>query len=260
MGMTEGGLAHLLDAGKTCSELEVFTHHRISTHILAHGFPCVVARSVLNRRTYRMGIYDTLGSKDAALGLCHDLYEFSNEFKDTSQTRASSAQDKISFTSFIATFQHPHIESELAFEELLWRQLQTMHCIDARHFDWDGTVSKNPGSPDFSFSLGGRAFFVVGLHPRSSRLARRTEMPCLVFNPHKQFETLRITGKYDGICNAIRQRDIALQGSTNPMLSHFGEQAESRQYAGRAVPSNWQCPFNAQSGQNDARHPETQPS
>jgi hypothetical protein len=42
---------------------------------------------------------------------------------------------------------------------------------------------------------------------------------------------------------AIRQRDIALQGSINPVLARFGEASEARQYSGRAVESNWKCPF-----------------
>jgi FPC/CPF motif-containing protein YcgG len=50
----------------------------------------------------------------------------------------------------------------------------------------------------------------------------------------------------------IRARDVALQGSMNPMLSDFGEQSEARPYSGRAVPQDWipdfpdpqkKCPF-----------------
>ncbi len=44
-------------------------------------------------------------------------------------------------------------------------------------------------------ALSARAFFVVGLHPGASRLARRTPMPCLVFNLHEQFEQLKASGK-----------------------------------------------------------------
>jgi FPC/CPF motif-containing protein YcgG len=41
----------------------------------------------------------------------------------------------------------------------------------------------------------------------------------------------------------IRHRDIALQGSTNPMLTDFGEQSEARQYSGRAVDDDWVPPL-----------------
>jgi hypothetical protein len=46
----------------------------------------------------------------------------------------------------------------------------------------------------------------------------------------------------------IRRRDIALQGSTNPMLSDFGEQSEARQYSGRAVDAGWSPPFKVSGG------------
>ena len=38
---------------------------------------------------------------------------------------------------------------------------------------WDPSVSEDPDDPLFSFSFGGHALFVVGLHPQSSRLSRR---------------------------------------------------------------------------------------
>ncbi|HBR51859.1 MAG TPA: hypothetical protein DEA71_17475 [Nitrospira sp.] len=50
------------------------------------------------------------------------------------------------------------------------------------------------------------------------------------FNLHEQFDRLRA-------------REMTLQGSINPMLSSFGDNPETRQYSGRAVPDNWVCPF-----------------
>lgn len=209
-------------------------HRRFRDQLFSREFACVAARSVLNRRTYRMGVYDTLGSTQAAFGLCHDLYEFNHEF-------AASAQP---FTSFVAAFRGPRIVEESAFEALLWQQLQRMHGIDARYFEWDRAVSKDPDSPKFSFSIGGRAFYVVGMNPCASRRSRRTSGECfLVFNGHDQFETLRESGRYGQLQKAIRERDIACQGSINPMLDDFGATSEARQYAGRAVPAGWRCPF-----------------
>ena len=68
-------------------------------------------------------------------------------------------------------------------------------------------------------------------------------MPCLVFNFHDQFETLRASGKFARMQEAIRKRDIALQGSINPVLARFGEASEARQYSGQEVSQEWQCPF-----------------
>ena len=76
-------------------------------------------------------------------------------------------------------------------------------------------------------------------------------MPCLVFNFHEQFEQLKASGKYTVLQDAIRTRDIALQGSINPVLARFGETSEARQYSGRAVEADWQCPFHSKA-QKDA--------
>ena len=126
----------------------------------------------------------------------------------------------------------------------MWEQLQALSMIDrAKGFHWDRHVSDDPNRADFSFSVAGRAFFIVGLHPGASRKARQAPVPCLVFNFHDQFEELKASGKYASMQTAIRKRDTALQGSVNPMLSRFGEASEAIQYSGRAVQEGWQCPF-----------------
>ena len=135
------------------------------------------------------------------------------------------------------------VPDEAAFEAALWAHLQAMHEHDQTRFDWDARVGSDPSLSDFSMSIGGRAFFVVGLHPAASRVSRRAPFPCLVFNFHDQFESLKASGKYQTMQAAIRARDVALQGSVNPVLSRFGEASEARQYAGRAVSKEWRCPF-----------------
>ncbi|MNR56963.1 YqcI/YcgG family protein [compost metagenome] len=50
--------------------------------------------------------------------------------------------------------------------------------------------------------------------------------------------------------DAIRTRDIALQGSINPVLARFGEASEARQYSGRAVEADWQCPFHSKAAKD----------
>ena len=133
------------------------------------------------------------------------------------------------------------VVSEIEFENLLWRQLQFLHEMD--NTGWDPMVSDDPNDPNFSFSIGGKAFYVVGLHPEASRLARRAPYPTLVFNLHSQFEKLREMGVYHKVRDKIRERDKAVQGSINPVLQDFGEESEARQYSGRQVGKNWKCPF-----------------
>ena len=145
--------------------------------------------------------------------------------------------------SMIASFRSPEITSELHFEELLWKQLQAIHEIDRQHFSWDQSVSNDPSDGSFSLSVGGRAFFVVGLHPLASRRARRFPRPVLVFNLHEQFDRLRKRGKFEMMKTIIRARDMDYSGSINPMVSDHGDTSEARQYSGRAVPEGWRCPF-----------------
>lgn len=81
------------------------------------------------------------------------------------------------------------------------------------------------------------------MHPLASRNARQFCHTALVFNLHEQFEDLRRRGKYEMFTNMIRARDMAFQGSINPVLKNFGTSSEARQYSGRAVEDNWRCPF-----------------
>ena len=51
-----------------------------------------------------------------------------------------------------------------------------------------------------------------------------------------------------GMRNAVRKRDIQLQGAINPVLDSFGNASEARQYSGRAVDGDWKCPFSQHRG------------
>jgi len=70
------------------------------------------------------------------------------------------------FESFIGVFKQTSIQSEREFETRLWRQLQKLHRLD--EYPWDPAVRHDPESANFSFSVAGTAFYVVGLHPRIS--------------------------------------------------------------------------------------------
>lgn len=145
--------------------------------------------------------------------------------------------------TFAASFTAPLELTEQEFETALWRQLQDLHELDATRFGWDPAVDSDPASPRFGFSLGGHAFFVVGLHANASRITRRFRYPTMVFNSHLQFERLRERGAYTRIQSQVQAREMALQGSLNPNLADFGEASEAAQYSGRAVEDDWTCPF-----------------
>jgi uncharacterized protein len=194
-------------------------------------FPCVGAKAAFNSDSHTLRVFPELGSAAATAMLATALYEF---------TRSAVNHE---YATFVAIFERPRELDEIGFENLFWRQLRALHQHDAARFDWDPNVKSDPADPHFSFSFGGQALYVIGLHANSSREARRFPWPAMVFNPHEQFERLRADGKWKRMRETIRQRDFELQGSINPMLSDFGEQSEARQYSGRAVEDNWRAPF-----------------
>jgi uncharacterized protein len=206
----------------------------LSDFVSDAAFPCVGAKSALNKGRMRFAEYESLGRGSDAADLCDQLQNFSSEFPDPGASPVS----------FVAMFRD-QVSDERKFETALWRHLQLMHEHDRVEFTWDRSVDSDPASNDFSFSIGGRSFFVVGLHPTATRLSRRTPFPCLVFNFHDQFEQLKSSGKYQSMQTVIRERDVELQGSVNPVLERFGAASEARQYSGRAVDADWRCPFAA---------------
>ena len=160
----------------------------------------------------------------------------------------SYAREPSLFHSLVVIFEDDSNLDETAFESCLWERLESLTYND----DWhgqppDARVSANPNDTHFSLSFGGEAFFVVGVHPKASRPARRFERPTLVFNLHDQFEKLRAHGLYDKMRSTIINRDIALAGDANPMLARHGTISEARQYSGRAVSADWVCPFSGRS-------------
>lgn len=201
------------------------------------SFPCVGAKAALARG--EMFVHEFGMLNDAA----HDA-ELLDSLEAFVKTMESADDDPLKVHSFVAVFKGPFITSELQFENLLWTQLYNLHILDvSRGFSAASDISSNPESPQFSLSLAGHPFFVIGLHPGASRLARTFRSPVLVFNSHRQFEALRADGRYSKMQKAIRKRDIALQGSINPNLADFGFNSEARQYSGRKADANWKCPF-----------------
>ena len=220
--------------------------------IVSANFPCVGAKAAFNSKAETVRLFDELGGTESTKNLAEALSQFTRLAEqdpvataDQARTEgASSIQYRPSeYATFVAIFDRPRQCTEIEFENLLWQQLRLLHDWDRRHSEWDKTVAADPDDPHFSFSFGGHALYVIGMHANSSREARRFPWPTLVFNPHKQFERLRAEGKWPRMQETIRDRDRDLQGTVNPMLSDFGVESEARQYSGRAVEENWRAPF-----------------
>ncbi|MFG1999003.1 guanitoxin biosynthesis heme-dependent pre-guanitoxin N-hydroxylase GntA [Spirillospora sp. NPDC048911] len=201
--------------------------------VTGDSFACVAAKTAARRGAIVHRHYGVMGDDATTEALHADLAGFA----------AGKDDIDLLLASFVATFDGPAELTEEEFDEVLWHQLQRLHDLDSARFGWSGRVDPDPSSRNFGFSAGGHPFFVVGLHPRSSRVTRRFDRPALAFNSHVQFDRLKERGIYPRLQRETRAREMALQGSLNPNLAEFGEASEAFQYSGLAVDSHWKCPF-----------------
>ncbi len=206
----------------------------LQDHVADRLFPCVGAKAALARGTLSVLACNRIDSGWDDLRIHDGLMRFAAAYRE----------EPALFRSFAVVFNGPIDLDEATFERALWDRVQSLSDKDVwRGQPYDQRVSHDPDDPHFSLSFGGEAFFVVGIHPNSSRPARRFAKPALVFNLHDQFERLRAEGRYEGMREKILVRDEALAGSRNPMLARHGAASEARQYSGRVVDEGWACPF-----------------
>lgn len=231
MAVSEEVLLSAIDKQKVSKQAR-FIHDQFRSLILHPQFPCPGAKTAFSRGTYRMGVFEKMADTSSTQLLGQALAAFVAE-------RESMDRE---FTTFIASFKEKVMPTaDCGFTELLWNQLQLLHEIDQS--EWDPKVSSDPEAANFSFSFGGCAFFVIGIHSESWRYARRFGWPTLVFNAHDQFERLRARGEFQQFRDTVRKRDVALQGCSNPILEDHGLSSEARQYSGEQLSQEWKCPF-----------------
>jgi len=204
------------------------TYHDL---IIEKDHPCIMAQSVFKTDEVELYSYQELGSRKAAQQLLNDIKQYLKTYDFQSN----------SFKTLMAVFPDDQFDTEKEFEDKLWQHLRQIYKLDDQ--PWDEDVAKDPSDSDFSFSIAGAAFFIVGMHSKSSRKARQSPHPCLTFNLHWQFEKLREMGTFEQVRDKIRTRDEALQGDVNPVVKDHGEESEAKQYSGRKVEGNWKCPF-----------------
>lgn len=197
-------------------------------------FPCVGAKSALSKRHLHCIVASDINSTWDDLRVHREVERF---------VRIAKA-DRSGFWSCVVLFEDASPLTEKQFERALWARLQSWSDKDEwLGFDAGSDFSTDTAEPDFALSFAGEAFFAVGLHPGSSRVARQFGSPVIVLNPHWQFKELRETGRYDKMRSVILDRDEKVAGSINPMLAAHGSISEARQYSGRAVDESWKCPF-----------------
>ena len=220
-------------------------HTAVDTHSLQSRFfqfleekpfPCVGAKSALARDGLETFAARDIRSAWDDLAIHQHLCAFGERLDDRSDA----------LRSFAVLFESPANLSETEFEHCLWDRLQSL-CDKDRwlSYRYDPDVNPDPSSPEFAFSVGGVAYFVVGMHPRSGRLSRRTPMPVLAFNPFRQFQQLRAVGRFERMSEVVRKRDADLCGAANPMLADHGAASAARQFSGRMVENSWRCPLSS---------------
>lgn len=196
----------------------------LSDFILNSSFPCIMAKSVLKKGF--ISFHDVSSTDQSEVCLKH-IYQFVDTFRGNSKK----------LSSLILRFNDPKLLDFEIFEREFWSLLAQMKKIDAQTYAHDPRVNDDPTAADFSYSLKTEAFFILALHPKSPRLARRFHMPTIVMNPHVQFEELRNKGIFKNIQKIIRKKDEILQGK-NIMLADYGEESEVFQYIGKVYQSS----------------------
>ncbi len=226
--VTDCKISTAVSSNEECAVKEQFRQH-----IMSANFPCLSAKIAFRRNTFCFGFYDILGSKDTTKLLWHHLIDFINR-------QSSFWANNHMFTTYVACFRTPKDITEVVFETLLWKQLQLIHAEDVENgMKWAENYSDNPTDPNFGFSIGGRAFFIVGLHPNSSRRARQFITPTITFNSLDQFKNLRELKMFTGMQQVIRKADLCQNKSINPNLILNENNSDAFEYSGKLIQSGW---------------------
>ena len=173
----------------------------LGEHVIKNS-PCIFGKSIIKSKNYDLKIYKNLTDMNSIMKLYNDLLLFKN-----SQKKKYGNE----FSSFIAIFTEDDIKTEKDFDNKLWNVLNILNQKDKKHHQWDESVSSSPLDSNFSFSFGGRAYFVLGMHKGSSRLSRKFKYPTLVFNARYYFDLLRENGTMEKYRAMIRQKMLMLK-------------------------------------------------
>lgn len=214
----------------TNMEIKELTIEKIKGNL----FACVGGKAVVSKNRYQLNIYSDMTSQEDIEKLYEDLCKFTVDVPVDSENYLAS---------YIAVFKNTQADSENEFNDLLWSLLQSLNEVDT--VPWNSKVSSDVRDPNFSYSLGGVAFFVIGMHPKASRISRRFPYITIVFNNRDSFGILREKGLFEGFQESTRKNDIRIQGTINPNLANFGDSSEALQYSGMENPSLEKIKFKA---------------
>lgn len=201
--------------------------------LMQKDYPCVAALKSFFKKDFRLKKYSGFGEEHQRPRLRRDLLDY----------KADYLKSKSPYFTFWAIYENAAELSEEQFEQKLWRELSSLTSEELRAGDKDPNFSDDPEDKNFCFSLDGMAFFVVGLHPQSSRKSRQFPWPTLIFNVYEQFRQLEAQSLYQPMVKINRGRDLNFQGSANPMAVRHNDDWEAIQFSGKNNPDSWKCPF-----------------
>lgn len=205
---------------------------KLNSIILQNNFPCIMAKAIAQKGFFKTFSIPNLNKESVEVAL-KKLQSFVSEMKSRNEKLSSCA----------VVIQDENLVDFESFEKSFWSFLKEMNSLDKKTYKPDPTVDADPTSSNFSYSIKEESFFIIALHPKSPRWARRFSYPTIVFNPHKQFTELRKKGTFNKIRDLIRVKDKLLQGTENKMLKNFGEKSEVYQYLGKDYNNNAPIPL-----------------
>ncbi len=190
--------------------------------------------------------FSCLAAKKAFMGQKIFHYDFKNPFswKEIEDfiiqlKEFVHEQEGTFFKIVLCSFSYLLIGDEEDFHAFTWQFLNKLHEVDIVNGNsWVPGYSYDTNNDNFAFCMSNKAFFVVGMHPKSSRISRQMTPPCIAFNLHEQFIALRERGDFYKFQKGTRKREERLQGSLNPNLSDHGNDSEAKQYSGIAWKSD----------------------
>ena len=193
--------------------------------------PCIGARSVAVNGNLYFSVHPDMSTVGTAWTVLNDVAAY--------LAIADRIDDHVKTLALI--FLEPITTAE-EFAHKFWDFAQLVHDIDMLAGNYDPSVSADPSSSSFEFSMAGRAIFTTTLNPGHPRLARHAFMPIWVCNQTQQFERLRTLGQFETWKRNIRDADANLDpsGKPNPVLADHGYASAADQLAGYALKP---CPF-----------------
>jgi FPC/CPF motif-containing protein YcgG len=208
---------------------------RFRHKMLDPAFPCLGGASAVRRGDYDFASFSALGDRGEAQSSAERLIDF----------LSSRPADHHPVTVFAAVFAGSAPSDDAEFETLLFTHLRRMQEHDPVRGRSDPSTPQENQDPGWIFA--GRHLFVVGMHARSHRRARRFELPMLVFNALSHVQPLREAGQFERMSSTIRMRDERLQGSPNPAL----DLPRPAQFSGRMNATTWVCPIDLNQGPHE---------